>query len=111
MPTAQFTGSFLDLRRSLFSSARSIADCSSTAIPTLLQRGVGTNRDYRSARPAGERIVARSLDACAQRSAESADLTIPKGAVARYGHLKAWCRVRDLNPRPSVYKTAALPLC
>jgi hypothetical protein len=22
-----------------------------------------------------------------------------------------WCRVRDLNPRPSVYKTAALPLC
>ena len=21
------------------------------------------------------------------------------------------CRVRDLNPRPSVYKTAALPLC
>jgi hypothetical protein len=24
---------------------------------------------------------------------------------------KSWCRVRDLNPRPSVYKTAALPLC
>src|SRR5207245_273928 len=23
----------------------------------------------------------------------------------------AWCRVRDSNPRPSVYKTAALPLC
>ena len=23
----------------------------------------------------------------------------------------AECRVRDLNPRPSVYKTAALPLC
>jgi hypothetical protein len=22
-----------------------------------------------------------------------------------------WCRVQDLNPRPSVYKTAALPLC
>ena len=22
-----------------------------------------------------------------------------------------WCRLRDLNPRPSVYKTAALPLC
>ena len=22
-----------------------------------------------------------------------------------------WCRMRDLNPRPSVYKTAALPLC
>ena len=22
-----------------------------------------------------------------------------------------WCRVRDSNPRPSVYKTAALPLC
>jgi hypothetical protein len=21
-----------------------------------------------------------------------------------------WCRVRDLNPRPTVYKTAALPL-
>ena len=21
------------------------------------------------------------------------------------------CRVQDLNPRPSVYKTAALPLC
>jgi len=21
------------------------------------------------------------------------------------------CRLRDLNPRPSVYKTAALPLC
>jgi hypothetical protein len=24
---------------------------------------------------------------------------------------RKWCRVRDLNPRPSVYKTAALPLC
>ena len=24
---------------------------------------------------------------------------------------QGWCRVRDLNPRPSVYKTAALPLC
>jgi hypothetical protein len=22
-----------------------------------------------------------------------------------------WCRVRGSNPRPSVYKTAALPLC
>src|SRR5262249_19641790 len=22
----------------------------------------------------------------------------------------AWCRVRELNPRPTVYKTAALPL-
>ena len=25
--------------------------------------------------------------------------------------LKYWCRMQDLNPRPSVYKTAALPLC
>jgi len=25
--------------------------------------------------------------------------------------LKEWRRVQDLNPRPSVYKTAALPLC
>jgi hypothetical protein len=24
---------------------------------------------------------------------------------------KTWCRMRDSNPRPSVYKTAALPLC
>jgi hypothetical protein len=24
--------------------------------------------------------------------------------------LISWCRVRELNPRPTVYKTAALPL-
>jgi hypothetical protein len=24
--------------------------------------------------------------------------------------IENWCRVRDLNPRPTVYKTAALPL-
>jgi hypothetical protein len=22
-----------------------------------------------------------------------------------------WCRLRDSNPRPTVYKTVALPLC
>ena len=36
-----------------------------------------------------------------------------KGAWARLDPVLSlwWCRVRDLNPRPSVYKTAALPLC
>jgi hypothetical protein len=29
----------------------------------------------------------------------------------RSTHCCNWCRVRDSNPRPSVYKTAALPLC
>jgi hypothetical protein len=24
---------------------------------------------------------------------------------------KGWCRLRDSNPRPTVYKTVALPLC
>ncbi len=28
-----------------------------------------------------------------------------------FRHIPRWCRVRDSNPRPSVYKTAALPLC
>ena len=23
----------------------------------------------------------------------------------------SWCRLRDSNPRPTVYKTVALPLC
>ena len=27
------------------------------------------------------------------------------------GSDREWCRMQDLNPRPSVYKTAALPLC
>jgi hypothetical protein len=43
---------------------------------------------------------------------------IPGGVYATRGcdessknAIKSWCRVRDLNPRPSVYKTAALPLC
>jgi hypothetical protein len=40
-------------------------------------------------------------------------VTYPVGSVtmASDSTLAEWCRVRDSNPRPSVYKTAALPLC
>jgi hypothetical protein len=30
--------------------------------------------------------------------------------IARQQNHEKWCRARGLNPRPSVYKTAALPL-
>ena len=32
------------------------------------------------------------------------------GTVAGESFAERWCRARGLNPRPSVYKTAALPL-
>ena len=32
-------------------------------------------------------------------------------AIVRFANDGGWCRQQDLNPRPSVYKTAALPLC
>ncbi len=34
------------------------------------------------------------------------DMTHSANALKKHG----WCRLRDLNPRPTVYKTAALPL-
>ena len=40
----------------------------------------------------------------------SSDKHPSNGGQFRNGH-QPWCRVRDSNPRPSVYKTAALPLC
>ena len=33
------------------------------------------------------------------------------GWATIWGEMRKWCRMQDLNPRPSVYKTAALPLC
>ena len=38
---------------------------------------------------------------------QSAGAMVARRAAGR----GSWCRVQDLNPRPSVYKTAALPLC
>ena len=38
-------------------------------------------------------------------------LAFRKAAFARFSPKKEWCRVRDSNSRPTVYKTVALPLC
>src|SRR6266567_357569 len=35
---------------------------------------------------------------------------LPSTGLLRLRTLDKWCRVRDLNSRPTVYKTAALPL-
>jgi hypothetical protein len=31
--------------------------------------------------------------------------------ILKRGKSVKWCRLRDSNPRPTVYKTVALPLC
>lgn len=47
------------------------------------------------------RLLLSMPDACARWCRENVPRTIEK---------PSWCRLRGLNPRPSVYKTAALPL-
>jgi hypothetical protein len=68
----------------------------------------GGQRKQRAARRGGGRHGA-VLPACPGGGAPAAiPGTVACGSVMGEG---GWCRVRDSNPRPSVYKTAALPLC
>ena len=60
---------------------------------SALPRAGMTSSHFRTARPARR-------DRCSSGTKKQRD-----------SETSPWCRVRDLNPRPSVYKTAALPLC
>ena len=89
----------------IYPAAEALAE---RGIPFLLLSGYG-----REAVPLNH----PEWEACS-KPFKALDLTARLGArfqAGRHGILLGrkvgWCRVRDLNPRPSVYKTAALPLC
>ena len=79
------------------------AGCVAAAVPTES----GRNSHPRPARrDIGIGAVARPQPTrCAGRRSR------PTGARPGLGDRMSWCRRRGSNPRPSVYKTAALPLC
>ena len=75
-----------------------------------VHRGVEFEVDVQSFEDADQRIEQRGGTGMGDQDAAARHV----GAVSVRTDTTAqrpWCRVRDLNPRPSVYKTAALPLC
>lgn len=66
-------------------------------------------REYQANNPHGQ--MRRGADFCAGVYIRIVTSIVWGDFLKRQNGGKSWCRMRDSNSRPSVYKTAALPLC
>ncbi len=57
-----------------------------------------------------DKLKSRSISMTSDRETQGRQSSLIGGPGGAAPSDKLWCRLRGLNPRPSVYKTAALPL-
>jgi len=75
-----------------------------------LGHGKGVTERYAEFDPAFQKEATAAIEAFWQALQERGDSAGTPQWTMSANYLISWCRLRGLNPRPSVYKTAALPL-